>query len=257
MLVLPDCRRSLSRGPVIGDTSGVNARKPRKPRSTNETSQLLPEKVRQPLQVSSWTPMPTVPLGPDIASLAALATDLAAIGICTWIPQPVAWEWAEHLARQWTAARNAIKTPANHLRRAGLLPLLRLEPRYDDRAAFIAAFLDRLDRVPHVEVVPLTKVTSTVTHSNVRRTRLGPGNLIHLKANLSTKRLGCSVCERLLPVRPRYEQDLPSGLVLSFAELADDGGCVATRDVFSEQQDLAALRGFLETGKPTSKGFIA
>jgi hypothetical protein len=30
--------------------------------------------------------------GPDITSLAALATDLDAIGIYTWIPQLVAWE---------------------------------------------------------------------------------------------------------------------------------------------------------------------
>lgn len=98
-------------------------------------------------------------VGPDITSLTALAKDLDAIGIYTWIPQPVAWEWAEHLAKQWTAARNAIKTPAKHLWRAGLLPL-RLEPRYDNRAAFIAAFLDRLERIPHVEVVPLTGETA-------------------------------------------------------------------------------------------------
>lgn len=128
----------------------------RKPRPTNEISQLLPKKVRQPLQAVVVDANAYGAVGPDWISLAALAKDLDAIGIYTWIPQPVAWEWAEHLAKQWTAARNAIKTPANHLRRAGLLPLLRLEPRYDDRAAFIAAFLDRLDRIPHVEVVPLT-----------------------------------------------------------------------------------------------------
>lgn len=128
----------------------------RKPRPTNETSQLLPKKVRQPLQAVVVDANAYGEVGPYITSLAALATDLDRIGIYTWIPQPVAWEWAEHLAKQWTIARNAVKTAANHLRRAGLLPLLRLEPHYDDRAAFIAAFLDRLNRIPHVEVVPLT-----------------------------------------------------------------------------------------------------
>jgi hypothetical protein len=130
----------------------VNARKPR---PTNETSQLLPKKVREGLQAVVVDTNAYGAVGPDIIRLGALATDLNAIGVYTWIPEPVAWEWAEHLAKEWTAARNGIKTPADHLWRAGL-PLLRLEPHYDDRAAFIAAFLDRLDRIPHVEVVRLT-----------------------------------------------------------------------------------------------------
>jgi hypothetical protein len=67
----------------------VNARNPR---PSNETGQLLPKKVRESLQAVVVDTNAYGDGGPDITSLAALATDLDAIGIYTWIPQLVAWE---------------------------------------------------------------------------------------------------------------------------------------------------------------------
>ncbi|MBE8524102.1 hypothetical protein ILP97_42620 [Amycolatopsis sp. H6(2020)] len=94
-------------------------------------------------------------VGPNLARLAALARDLAKIRIKTWVPEPVAWEWAEHLAAQWILARNFVKEPLRHLTAAGL-PTLAITPGYADRDAVIEAFLAALDAVPHLEVIALT-----------------------------------------------------------------------------------------------------
>lgn len=96
------------------------------------------------------------PVGPDLASLAGLARDLAMIGIRTWVPEPVGWEWAEHLSQQWTAVYEATRGPTKHLRKAGLAFAMTLEPHYTDRDALIDAFLEKLRATPHVEIVPLT-----------------------------------------------------------------------------------------------------
>lgn len=127
----------------------------RKPSSTPPITRLIPKAVRQPLQAVVVDANAYGPVGPDILALAELARDLAAIGIQTWIPEPVAWEWAEHLAAQWTAAVNTVMTPSRQLRRAGLPPLF-VRPSYRDRDEVIAAFLTRIEGVPHTEVVSLT-----------------------------------------------------------------------------------------------------
>jgi hypothetical protein len=94
-------------------------------------------------------------VGPNLARLAALARDLAKIRIKTWVPEPVAWEWAEHLAAQWILARNFVKGPLGHLTAAGLPPLA-ITPGCADRDAVIETFLAALAAVPHLEVVALT-----------------------------------------------------------------------------------------------------
>lgn len=95
------------------------------------------------------------PVGPDIARLTSLAADLVKLGIQTWVPEPVAWEWAEHLAAEWTTARTVVKKHLGQLVRAGLPPMV-ITPDYRDRGAIIEGFLQALAAVPHVEIVALT-----------------------------------------------------------------------------------------------------
>ncbi|WP_214107776.1 hypothetical protein [Acrocarpospora catenulata] len=38
---------------------------------------------------------------PDLGDLERTALRLRGIGIETWVPEPVVWEWAEHLAEDW------------------------------------------------------------------------------------------------------------------------------------------------------------
>lgn len=92
---------------------------------------------------------------PDLRNLASLAKDLSEIGLAVWVPEPVAWEWAEHLTKDWAAARAAVTT-ANPLRKAGLHVVVRFDSDYETEAAVAEAFLARLKATPHVEVVPLT-----------------------------------------------------------------------------------------------------
>jgi hypothetical protein len=42
---------------------------------------------------------------PDLNYLEFLARRLAEVGIETWVPEPVAWEWAQHVADDWDAMR--------------------------------------------------------------------------------------------------------------------------------------------------------
>jgi hypothetical protein len=49
---------------------------------------------------------------PDLAFLEDLARRLHTIGIETWVPEPVAWEWAQHLAEECSFSASSIKTSA-------------------------------------------------------------------------------------------------------------------------------------------------
>jgi hypothetical protein len=49
---------------------------------------------------------------PDLAFLEDLARRLHTIGIETWVPEPVAWEWAQHLADDCSFSASSIKTSA-------------------------------------------------------------------------------------------------------------------------------------------------
>ncbi|MFE0630864.1 hypothetical protein ACFW3D_28380 [Streptomyces sp. NPDC058864] len=92
---------------------------------------------------------------PDIEHLTRLAARLAGIGIETWVPEPVAWEWAEHVSRDWQALKNAGRQERDSMKRAGLETEV---PRalYSSREAVIDTVLANLSTVPHVRIISLT-----------------------------------------------------------------------------------------------------
>ena len=61
---------------------------------------------------------------PDMTSLEFMAKRLHGIGIETWVPEPVAWEWGQHLAEDWLAATTAAAAPRKNLER-GRVPIPR------------------------------------------------------------------------------------------------------------------------------------
>ncbi|MFJ1707112.1 hypothetical protein [Kitasatospora sp. NPDC088346] len=91
---------------------------------------------------------------PDLGNLARIAERLAAIGKETWVPLPVAWEWAEHLATDWQKTKSAVREERLSLRRAGLEAP---EPAYDSREAVIDAALAKIASTPHVKIIELTE----------------------------------------------------------------------------------------------------
>jgi hypothetical protein len=92
---------------------------------------------------------------PDLEHLKRLASRLATIGIETWIPEPVAWEWAEHVARDWQTVKNAARSEREGMKRAGLqvdVPMV----HYRSRDAVIDTVLANLGAIPHVKIIPLS-----------------------------------------------------------------------------------------------------
>lgn len=90
----------------------------------------------------------------DIDELTFLADRLyETLGLDTWVPEPVAWEWAEHVAQDWDQVRLRRGQENKQIRKAGLESF---DSPYADREAVIAAALSRLADVPFVEIVPLT-----------------------------------------------------------------------------------------------------
>lgn len=90
---------------------------------------------------------------PDISFLEDVARRLHSIGIETWIPEPVAWEWAQHLAEDWQTVQSAMADERRRLRRAGLSPH---SSPYADSSAVADAFLERLAGVAHLTVIPVS-----------------------------------------------------------------------------------------------------
>lgn len=89
---------------------------------------------------------------PDLAFLEDLARRLQTIGIETWVPEPVAWEWAQHLAEDWEKIQTATASERRQLRRARLAGH---ESPYGDKRAVIDAFLQELETVAHLSVIAL------------------------------------------------------------------------------------------------------
>lgn len=92
---------------------------------------------------------------PDLGHLRRLASRLAVIGIETWVPEPVAWEWAEHIAGDWQIVKNAAKNERNRLRNAGLAVDAPSAP-YSSREEVIEAVLTNLRATPNVKIIALT-----------------------------------------------------------------------------------------------------
>ncbi|MER5966881.1 hypothetical protein [Streptomyces sp. NPDC002057] len=90
---------------------------------------------------------------PDFDQLERLAQRLAGIGVETWVPETVAWEWAEHLVIDWQVLKNAASTERRRLQEAGL----NVPPTgYTDRNEVIEAALANLAKIPNVKIIELT-----------------------------------------------------------------------------------------------------
>ena len=93
----------------------------------------------------------------DLGQLRVVADQMAHADIETWVPEPVAWEWAEHLAREVEAFRSAAQAAVKLMRRGGLDPkpvvLSTTGP-----AETVDTFLAELRCVPHVTLLPLSGV---------------------------------------------------------------------------------------------------
>ena len=92
---------------------------------------------------------------PNLVLLGSLALRLANKGITALVPEPVAWEWAEHLAVEVENYRITAQSVRKSLAQAGIdqgqfsLP-------YFDKEATVGAFLDALEDLESVVVLPLS-----------------------------------------------------------------------------------------------------
>ncbi|MFD3580520.1 hypothetical protein ACFWVL_42420 [Streptomyces sp. NPDC058644] len=97
---------------------------------------------------------------PDFEHLKRLAGRLAKIGIETWVPEPVSWEWAEHVARDWQAVKNAARQEREGMKRAGLTVDVPTA-HYSSRDTVIDTVLANLTAIPHVKVIELSGNSAT------------------------------------------------------------------------------------------------
>ncbi|MEU8503028.1 hypothetical protein ACGFYF_38950 [Streptomyces lavendulae] len=115
----------------------------------------LPLHVRDRLQAVVFDANAYGVARPDLDHLRRLAARLDTIGIETWVPEPVAWEWAEHIASDWQIVKNAAKTERDRLKKAGLTVDVPTT-HYRSREEVIEAFLAGLRAIPHVRITELT-----------------------------------------------------------------------------------------------------
>ncbi|WP_208635046.1 hypothetical protein [Streptomyces albovinaceus] len=95
---------------------------------------------------------------PDFDQLGRWAKRLAGMEIETWVPEPVAWKWAEHLARDWEFVNSQTRNQRKQLQSAGLeVPA---PSGYASRDDVIAAVLANLSAIPHVKVIALTGLSA-------------------------------------------------------------------------------------------------
>ncbi|WP_329064877.1 hypothetical protein [Streptomyces sp. NBC_01429] len=92
---------------------------------------------------------------PDLEHLRKLSELTARIGIEIWVPEPVAWEWAEHLDREVELFRRSVSPIFRTMKRGGLKGEPPTLPASGDRE-IIDEFLFQLSSLPGVTVVYLT-----------------------------------------------------------------------------------------------------
>ncbi|MEU6718313.1 hypothetical protein ABZ897_43180 [Nonomuraea sp. NPDC046802] len=92
---------------------------------------------------------------PHLGKLRSLAARLKVIGLPVWVPEPVAWEWAQHIAEDWQALFGTAKASFRRLTDAGLDVTPPVSP-YADHQAAQQAFLQALAEVDNVTVMPLS-----------------------------------------------------------------------------------------------------
>lgn len=116
--------------------------------------ELLPRDVREAL-VAVVVDANTYGIhGPDMTGMYALARDLEPYDIELWVPEPVAWEMAEHAASAWVKARASVRDARSALRKAGLKPAF--DPVYTSRDEVISACMARFETAIGITLVPLT-----------------------------------------------------------------------------------------------------
>lgn len=92
---------------------------------------------------------------PDLNHLHRLSDLVARVGIETWVPEPVAWEWAEHLAREVEIFRRSVPSVFRAMRRGGIQGKPPNLPTGGEKE-IIEEFLFKLSSVPGVILVRLT-----------------------------------------------------------------------------------------------------
>ncbi|MER6008993.1 hypothetical protein ABT120_61420 [Nonomuraea angiospora] len=92
---------------------------------------------------------------PHLGKLRTLAARLKVIGLPVWVPEPVAWEWAQHIAEDWQALFGPARTAYRRLGDAGLQVTSPSSP-YADHEAVQDAFLESLKEIDNVTLVPLS-----------------------------------------------------------------------------------------------------
>ncbi|MBB2749219.1 UNVERIFIED_ORG: hypothetical protein FHR35_009132 [Microbispora rosea subsp. rosea] len=92
---------------------------------------------------------------PHLGNLTTLAARLQVIGLPVWVPEPVAWEWAQHIGEDWQAALGTTAPSWRQLADAGLTVTPPASP-YTDQSAVQRAFLEALAKIDNLTVVPLS-----------------------------------------------------------------------------------------------------
>lgn len=113
---------------------------------------------------------------PNVRLLHQTAERLAKAGLEVWVPEPVAWEWAEHLVSDVAAYRVQAKSARRALDRC-LLDTGSFHIPYDDSESLVDSFLDVLSRSPHVRILPLTGESARRALRD-QILQLGPGSRV-------------------------------------------------------------------------------
>lgn len=94
---------------------------------------------------------------PDLEQLRYLAERLAEIGIETWIPEPVAWEWAQHIGEDWDTVRVGLGDENKRVIRAGVTGF---QSAHADSGEAAEEFLRLLEQAPDLVSVPLSPASA-------------------------------------------------------------------------------------------------
>lgn len=91
----------------------------------------------------------------NLRSLGNVARRLRKRGLDLWVPEVIAWEWAEHIASDVEAFDTASRTTRKLLENAKLIADISGSP-YEDRAAIYEAFLENLRNIDSVTILDLS-----------------------------------------------------------------------------------------------------
>ncbi|MEV0091187.1 hypothetical protein [Streptomyces sp. NPDC050738] len=92
---------------------------------------------------------------PDLRQLRLTSEQMRDADLETWVPDPVAWEWAEHLSREVETHRTTTQSAIKRMRRGGIHAEVPILPSADP-AQTIEVFLTALEDVPDLTVLPLS-----------------------------------------------------------------------------------------------------